>query len=329
MSVQEHNLSPSCDSPFSLETIPQVSLFLSDRNNTSSTEVSTPLLKKPARAKPSRLWVEPKRSPLTQNLATFEQNSANERFLDAHLSSLNQTPLAPLELCSPYGSSSCGDESPLEIKLQRISPISVSENRFTQEFYQRIEEFMDAEDLHISHPDEYTNKRAFISKLKVLTQRSFRGISSNQSEGDDNSQSGTTFSEFDSPSTISPSIQTSSLFIRRSMSKDSPIDTTYKKSKFSLHKSPFFHHGQIKRETDENNLNDSNKKNSEKQTPTFTPIKILNEEDTLDKVSPAKNIIISDLNMKLRVLALEENQEFSEPSSATSLRILELSPRKI
>ena len=230
MSVEEVSpLKPSQARP-SLSVLPRVSLFLSERvssnDDNTSTEISTPLLPKNPWGK-SKLGLSAKKSRFSDRQAD-QENDQPDKIILLDVGTLPLDTLKPFEVSSPLGSSSCGDESPFQRSSRRMSPKKQREVKFDEAFYKRIEDFLELEHLNIVQPED--NRRSMFAHLRVSTARI-------QSLRNGNNISGT-MSEANSPALISPSIQTSTLFTRRSSSKEVSADRA-PKLKRVLTKSPF------------------------------------------------------------------------------------------
>jgi hypothetical protein len=227
-----------------ISTLPRISIFHIDCrsyeiDDASSTEVNTPLLPKGRRLK-SKNGLPQSKSKFGDQQPAQEARDNQIIFIEEQMTlnvlalSVPSEPLSATSNKSEFGSSSCGDESPILRELRRKSPRKQREDAFFGDiFYKKVEDYLDSEHLFICGPDDH--RRSAFNNLRVSTARIPAGNSSDKGVG-------SIKSEFDSPSmTISPSIHTSSLFQRRSSSKDLSRDGRPSVEQKPLAtKSPFF-----------------------------------------------------------------------------------------
>jgi len=199
--------------------------------------------------------------PLPQ-ISIFQSNrlSSNEESVSTEKS----TPVLQDE--SEFGSSSCGEESP----LKRRSPLRKQRCRYSEDFYKSIEDFLDLEGLQICSPEDRFSKRGTFWSLRVSAVKATLTLKSEKPSD--------SLSECNSPGLISPNIQTSSLFLRRSLSKDcmNNNNKTPAKNNRVIPKSPFFN--SVKKQRDIIEADDE-----------FSPSKISAKEESLDQERSSPN----------------------------------------
>jgi hypothetical protein len=295
-------------------THPRISICRVDCRSTniddnSSSEVNTPLLPKDRKIK-SRALLSLNKFKLgdqqpTQDAGDSEKVFTEEAYLHEFLAlSVPSEPLSASSRQSEFGSSSCGEESPYLKLSRRKSPRKKREETlFCEFFYKRVEDFLDSERLEVIEPGEH--RRSAFNNLKVSTVRIQTGNASDKGVG-------SVKSEFDSPGlTISPSIHTSSLFQRRSSSKDLSHDGGKSEKKPLATKSPFFsyHHKNKELKTVEQEIKKHIKEHEEEDKH------LLCERTSFRQ----KTIKITSLNLKPKVSKVHEEYH-CEPLSAMSTK---------
>jgi hypothetical protein len=301
-------------------TFPRISVFrINCRSNdldiASSPEANTPLLPKDRRGKSKNCPAQSKskfgdQQP-AQEARVIENILTDELFLKDKLAlSVPSEPLSASSQKSEFGSNSCGDESPILKELKRQSPRKQREGTFFGEgFYKRVEEFLDLERLFICGPDDH--RRGAFNNLRISTARNPAGNSSDKGVG-------SIKSDFDSPNmTISPSIHTSTLFQRRSSSKDISRDgKPSADQKPMATKSPFFVHHHRDRGVKPMDLEITKHVHVKEHHEHHEEVE---EKPLLERTSYRKNTVkLTSLNLKLKIVKIHE--EHHEPLSAMSTK---------